>query len=400
MNIKKEKVSNKTIVILGILIFLQIFVSSPFIISEFKLEWGFFAVIPIILNVILKSRYKKKKTSLNWLAFFILYCLILALFSFLRFDISMALVGFLHYLRMVILFLPFIWIVGMISNYEKEKLLFIIRRTIIISSVILILMTLLGGFLASGKPLATQGLVKNSLGYTIVCFTLFFLKFENPDYTKKTIPKIIWFSVFLFIVYATKSGTAFLFMLIIAVVMICLNSKLKIPIRLILILCMFLVFLMVPYYINNLLSWLGSIKLFKIKDFLYAIVYGHNGSLDSSNQLRLEVQLQILKDFDYKMALGNYYYYYFADKGYTAHQQYLQLLYDTGVIGLTLFMSFVVKSIKKSSLKIPVVLIFMYSFIENFLVQFIGLIILACLVVDIQGKEVDSNESNINSTFD
>ena len=373
---------------IGGLIILQIFFGSPLTIFGFQFEWAFFASLIIIVDILLCSRKFKKKKGLAYLILFLFYCAILGLVSFVRFDSVLAFTGFAHLIRSILLFIPFVWIVNVINDIEKVKLLHVIRNVIIISSFLLVVLIIINGNMLSGVPFATMGISnKNSLGYTVICFALFLSKYENKNYIKRPISKIIWIAVLFLIVFGTKSGTAFIFILLVVLNDFLSTRDIVIVKRILMFFCLFILSILVIYNLDSLIDFLDKIKLYKIRDFLYAIINSRTGTLDTSNQLRFEVQLKVLSEFNLDMAIGRFYYYYFAKHGYTAHQQYLQILYDTGVLGISLFLGFVFSVINESKAKVPVILIFLYSFIENFLIQFIGLIILGILITEVPVKE-------------
>jgi hypothetical protein len=370
-----------------IFVFLQIFFSPPFNIAGFQFEWSFFASMFIIINIVFHSRkFRKDKVFLS-LIIFIFYSLILSVISFLRFDTRLAFVGFAHLTRAILLFIPFIWIIAVINKDEQLKLVRLLRIIIYTSLFVLFVLILKDGYLFNDLRLETLGLGKNSLGYTLVCFLLFFMKYENYRYVKKPAPKIIWISMILISILATKSGTAIIFALLIFIYTVIFSKDIKMTQKIIGIILLVIVFLSLIFHIDSMIEMLDKMRLYKVRDFLYSIVKSQGGSIDTSNQSRLEVQLRLLSEFDFSMAIGRFYYYYFAKHGYTAHQQYLQILYDTGVIGIGLFLRFVGNSIKQAKFKFPVILVFLYSFIENFLIQFIGLVILALLIIDVPERK-------------
>lgn len=374
--------------IFGLFIILQMFFSSPFKVFGFQFEWAFFLTAIVLLDSIFKSRRFKKQKSLTFLALFLFYSIILGLISFFRFNFDLAFIGFTHLIRAILLFVPFFWILSGINDIEKTKMLIIIRYVIIISSIVLTLLIIIEGNLYSGVPFKTLGISnKNSLGYTVICFALFLSKYENKDYIKRPIPKIVWMSVLFFIVYATKSGTAFIFMLFVILYNILILNDVRIIIKILVAGSLLVLIILLVNDVDGIIYYLDKIKMYKIKDFLYALNFGQNSKLDTSNYSRFQVQLNSLSEFDIDMAIGRFYYYYFAIHGYTAHQQYIQILYDTGVLGISLFIGFIISIINQSRIKMPVILIFLYSFIENFLIQFIGLIILALLIIEIPQRE-------------
>lgn len=370
-----------------LLVILQIFFPAPFHIAGFQFEWAFFSSFLIIIDIVFYSRKLKIDKLFQSLVLFLFYTLMLSFFSFLRFQFNMVFIGFVHLIRSILLFIPYIWIISVISENEKVMLVRSLRNAIYLTILILITIVIKDGYLFNDFRLETVGLGKNSLGYTLICFSLFLLKYENVYYIKRPLPILLFLSLITVPIVATKSGTSIIFLLLLFIYTIIFSNNIKIIAKIIGSLLLLLLFFSIMFNVDAVIELLGDLRLYKIKDFLESIIKYEDKNLDTSNQLRLDVQQEILLEFDLNMALGRYYYYYFASHGYTAHQQYLQMLYDTGIIGLGLFLNFIRHSIKRAKFKFPVILIFLYSFLENFLIQFIGLIILALLIIDIPERK-------------
>ena len=388
---KKSTIFRRMIyVVLSILMLLDIFFSVPFTFAGFRFEWAFFLIPFILIDMI--SKKKKNRTfsapAAWWL--FIGFCTVLAVLSFLRFEPDFAFVGFAHFGRMILLFLPFIWIIDYLDNEERREFLAIFRVAVIIAVIWLLVPAIQDDFAATGDRYRTEGVGKNSLGYTIVLFQLFFFCFEKKEYTKRPIPFYIWFPICAFLAFVTKSGTAITFTGALLVICLLLNEKLSLAIKmLLLIVFLFTVFIAVSNPVQTI-AFFDELKIKKISDLLKSLFY--ENSLDRNNQARFDVQILVFQQFDLKIALGRFYYIYFAEYGATAHQQYFQILYDTGIIGLALFLNFAIKCIREGGYKVAVVTLFMYSFIENFLVQYVSLITLALFVVGATMKQVEQPE--------
>lgn len=368
---------------------MEILFYAPFTIGSFRFEWPYFSCILLFATIIIKRDKSTEKNRLKkCLYLFFLWCMILCLFSLFRFSSSIYIVGIAHTVRMMVLFLPYIWFV--FYSDESKRILFYrtFRIYIFFTLVILLMLSLAAGGIYNKHSFGTAGVGKNSLGYTIVCLSLVLAVYENKTIVDKPVKPYVWLPLCILLCVFTKSGTAVIFILAISVWYFIRSNKLsKFQNTIILIIfCIIIIpFLNIDYFIQLF----DRLHVYKITEFLQGIKDSGGTSFGHNNDVRIEVQISGFRDFNLNMAMGSIYGYFLAFHGYTAHQLYLQILYDTGILGIVLFIRFCIENFKTSKFKIPVLLILAYSCIEVFLIQYTSLIVLALVTGYISPKNND-----------
>ncbi|MGD6991121.1 hypothetical protein [Sutcliffiella horikoshii] len=363
-----------------VIIMLFSFFVDSFVVAGFELEWSFFA-LPFIIFGLLSTK-RKKKLPINSLYFFILFCVFLLLFAIIRYPFDQVFVGIAHFIRFLSLILTLIWLITCNTSEDIKEFYGKYR---VVAFIILFLL-LLGTFLKLDfliffddyGRINTVNIQKNSLGYALVCFAIIFSEFENKKYVKKPVSWIIWAPICIFLVNRTGSYTASIFILLVVTLLILKLPNIKRQTKFFILLGLILSSLVLIIDYNLLANLLNTFGLSGINEFILSVK--QNSLLNSTESVRFKTQLGVLDDFSIEMALGSYYYYYFSIHGYTAHNLYLQILYDTGIIGLFLFLFFCYKILMVSKHKFAILIILLYSLIEVFLMQYGSLIALGLLI--------------------
>ena len=367
--------------IIGLSFFLEILFAVPLNIGAFRFEWPYFSCILLVILMITSNRSNSEKRMIKKpLYTFFIWCIVLVFFSFFRFTSEIYIVGIAHTIRMILLFSPYIWFVFRSNKASRFSFYRTFRVYIFVILIILLGMTISAGGIYNEHSFGTNGVGKNSLGYTIVCISLLLSTYENKEIVEKPIRPFIWLPICILLCIFTKSGTAVIFILTITLWFILKSNKLsKMQNSFIIIVFALLI---IPFFnLDFFIEIFDKLHVYKITEFLQGIRDSGGTSLGNNNDVRLDVQKSVFRDFNFDMAVGRVYCYFLAYHKYTAHHLYFQLLYDTGIIGFTLFIIFVFKNIKLSYYKIPIILIFAYSCIEVFLIQYTSLLILGLIIV-------------------
>ncbi|MBO6193566.1 MAG: hypothetical protein J6O00_05245 [Clostridiales bacterium] len=374
---------------------MELFVEPLFEVASYRFEWPYICCsILFVALLITRKNYEFKGVAKSFIIF-VVWCLALLGVGTMRFRFDLVLVGLAHTMRMIVLFVPFLWILLSLTPYSRRTFYGVLRKYLLISLIAMFIMALFEGGISNTKTFRTVGVGKNSLGYTIVCIQILFSVYENKMLRVKPFHPCFWQTLCVLLCIFSKSGTAVAFSLFVLAWYMLKTVRTNVVgkgIIIVFVLLMGMCFLNV----DVLIDLFKSLHVNKLSDFFYAFKYGGGETLGDTTDVRLKVQGDVLRDFNLDMALGRFYYYYFASHGFTAHQLYLQILYDTGIVGILLFANFSYKCVKCSSAKVAVVMIFLYSFVEVFLIQYASLIILALLVA--YNSDEQSGNKYENST--
>lgn len=373
-------------------VLLEAFLTVPFMVGSFKFEWPYFVSCLLLIDVFIQKNERKFDSICNSLYRFFGWCFFLLILAFFRFQSSLLFTGVAHTGRMVLMFSVFIWILNAIDDNARMHLYRVFRIYSIIFCLILFFQGIKSGGIANISSFASVGINKNSLGYSVVCISLFFCAFETKDNVRKCIPVYIWWPICFCVCLFTKSGTAVAFSLVVAAITLYKRLNVK-PVLKILITIFVLIVALMFVNIDFLISLFEKLSVEKLSTFLHSFKYGGGTTLGSTTDLRISTQLGVLQEFNLDMAFGRFYYYYFAIYGYTAHSLYLQLLYDIGILGLFLFIRFCFLNVKHSENKLEILAMLAYSLIEVFLIQYTSLIVLAILVT-MHRRETDTLPSD------
>ena len=372
---------------------LELFVQPLFELGSYRFEWPYICSLVLLITLVVKRKHSEYRPVVRSLFMFFLWCVILLFMGIIRYSENLVLVGALHLIRMATLFVPFMWLLISLDSESRESFYFVLRKYLFVSLIALLVMGFLQGGINNSATFSTVGVGKNSLSYTIVCIQLLFSLYENNNHVKRPYNPFVWQSLCILICLFTKSGTGVAFSLFILAWYLLKSLKINIYGKIIVV--MLITSLGFAFLsVDNLVSIFDALNIKKLSDFFYEYKYSGGESLGRTTDVRLRVQEDVLKDFDFDMALGRFYYYYFSTHGYTAHQLFLQILYDTGIVGVLLFLRYCYTCVKYSGVKVAVILIFLYSFIEVFLIQYLSLIVLALLITyNVNQKKGDKNEN-------
>jgi hypothetical protein len=377
--------------IIILLLVLTLFI--PYIkFNEFKIEWHIIFLIFILMDlgllIIEKKKIKLDTVSIGIIIFYI-YNLLLFCINMYGMDKEF-LIGFMHFGRASIMLLYYFWIINTFDQVMINELISKIIKILFIFAIIinidyLFFQKFISFYGRDSLEFINYG--KNMLGYISVLSLLFVIK-----NVKKRIKKIIIVILFGHIIILTNSDAAILALLVIIIYNLFIIKKAKkIEIQILYkLLILILILISLVYFGNRIIKTDVFINLYK---FFKTTL--NKGISKSTESVRFDVQTYFLRNPNWNPTIGNYYYAFFSKFKYTMHNQFAQMLNDTGIIGLSIFIYLVYSMFSKISTKYYefFIIIFMYSFIENFFFQYIPLLLLFILIniQDTESKYIKEN---------
>lgn len=359
------------------MIYFSIFVSE-YNIGNNKLEWFLVFDLVIIIDIFinrLKIKKRSKNPIINYMIIFVFYNVVLIIISIFV-SRNNFIVGIMHLGRVIGLFVFYVWINYTFDSSNLAKFIknFLISLYVFgmyfIADLMLIhkfsYYTLYGLF---SPRLEFGNLKTNLLAYILVVFIIFIQTFE-----KKLFRKSVFILIFIFLIVQTVSKMAILALVIYFTLKLFTIEIKKKHIKLIVIFyTIAILFIIVILFGEKILEYN---MFYRIKEIIDILLSG-GSMLDTSEMERISIQGKFLNDNEWNPIIGYYYYYFFANNSVTLHNFYIELLYDTGIIGLTIFMKLIYEFHKKiTNKKIFILLIIIiYNLTENYFFYFVPLIL-------------------------